>query len=126
MSDEESLVQCCVCLEAKPDSQLCGCPNSQPRKKHALCAPCAREMVKPAVCSHELCCGLHLSCPICRVKMCVSGAHLLHIIAGCEKRAGARFKYAHGPATWAAEFKRRRRQGRRELRPLPPPPSRSN
>lgn len=122
MSDKESLVQCCVCLEEKPDSQICGCPAGE--KKHALCAPCAREMVEPGVCSHDLCCGLHLSCPICRVKMCVSGAHLLHVIAGCEKRAGARFKYVDGPARWASEFKRRRRQGRRELRPLPP--SRSN
>ena len=119
-------MQCCVCLEEKPASQVTSCPNSLPDARHTVCAACEREMVKPAVCSNDVCCGIHVSCPICRIEVCVVGAHLLHTIVGCEKRAGARFKRADGPARWAVEFKRRRRQGRRELRPLPPPSSRSN
>ena len=111
MSGEESHVECCVCMEEKPASQLSSCPNSLPDAKHPVCAACAREMVMPGVCSNDMCCGLHLSCPVCRVKMCVSGAHLLQLVVGCEKRAGARFKRADGPAKWVADLERLRCEG---------------
>lgn len=126
MSDGEGCVECCVCMEAKPASQLSSCPNSLPDAKHTVCTACAREMVAPAVCGNDMCCGIHVSCPVCRIEVCVVGAHLLHIIVGCDKRSGAKFKHADGPAKWAAEIKRRRQQGQRVLQPSPLPPSRSN
>ena len=111
MSGEESCAECCVCMEAKPASQLSSCPNSLPDAKHTVCTACAREMVVPGVCAHAMCCGLHVSCPVCRIKMCVSGGHLLQLVVGCEKRMGTRFKRADGPVKWTADLKRHREVG---------------